>query len=126
MNSPSLASDKSQQQDVSPDDTFENCVYKYADPSLCPDKYTMESQVSADEQRGICRELYRRMHGDSSLSAIDKAVFERLFVDQEKPRDVAMEYNIDQSAVSEIRNRILGKFRDILRDEYKVTSYADV
>lgn len=126
MNSPSLASDKSQQQDVSPDDTFENCVYKYADPSLCPDKYTMENQVSADEQRGICRELYRRMHDDSSLSAIDKAVFERLFVDQEKPRDVAMEYNIDQSAVSEIRNRILGKFRDILRDEYKVTSYADV
>lgn len=66
------------------------------------------------------------MRDDGSLSATDKAVFERLFIDQEKPRDVAMEYNIDQSAVTEIRNRILGKFRDILKAEYNVNSYRDL
>lgn len=110
----------------SADDTFENCVMKMADPTVEEQVKSVESQVSADEQASICEDLYSRMAADASLSAVDKAVFADMFIDHEKPRCVAEKYGLGMSDVSEIKRRILGKFRDILEQKYSITSYSDL
>lgn len=126
MNSPSLNSDADAGDAVSPEDTFENCIGKYIDPSIMQAVSDVGSQISAMEQSDICRQLYAYMDSDTSLSATDKAVFEKLFIDHEKTRNIAMMYNLDMAAVSEIKNRILGKMRTILQSKYKINSYLDL
>ena len=66
------------------------------------------------------------MENDSTLSATDKAVFNDMFKNHEKTRDIAEKYNIEISDVSEIKHKILSKFKTILVNEYNITDVADV
>lgn len=124
MNSPTLAA--SADENLSAEDTFENYIQSYLEPSVDFGNRPIESELSANEQSEICEKLYSRLEADSSLSAVDKAVFTDLFIEREKTRDVAEKYNLDQTAISEIKHRILRKFKDILKREYDITSYSDL
>lgn len=126
MNSPSLNSDSNTGDSISAEDTFENCINKYVDPSVVQPIATVDSQISSIEQIALCKKLYEYINKDTSLSAIDKAIFEKIFVDHEKTRNIAMMYNVDMAVVSETKNRILGKMRNILKTKYKINSYSDV
>lgn len=112
---------------ASPDDTLENCVQDLLDPSFqSPSAVSVENEISACEQRDICDDMYRMMEGDSSLSATDKAVFTDLFARKEKTSCVSEKYNISQSAVSEIKRKILGKMREWMARKYNVSSYSQI
>lgn len=87
--------------------TFENYVNEYMDPCDEPAIKTTESQLSAAELKKICSGLYTSMENDSSLSAVDKAVFTGLFIDREKSRDIADRFNISVKDVSDIKHRVL-------------------
>lgn len=123
MNAPSQASDSD---DAAADDTLENCIQNFIDPSVSPVIKTVESEISANEQSEICGDLYAWMDSDTSLSATDRAVFREIFVDREKTRNIAEKYKLDMNAVSEIKHRILGKCRDMLERRYSITSYGDI
>lgn len=105
---------------------LENSLHKYIDPTYQDTVMTTDEAVSADERSELCSELYSRLEADSSLSAVEKGVFHRLFVDNEKTRDVAAEYRLDPSAVAEIRRKVLGKFRNILAADYGITEYGQI
>ena len=105
--------------------TFENYINEYLDPSTYNRK-TIIDELSANELAGICQSLYNRMENDKSLSAIDKAVFTDMFQNHEKTRDIAEKYNIEMSDVSEIKHKILSKFKTILVNEYNISDVADV
>lgn len=125
MNTPSMTADSSDGA-AGADDTFENCIQKYMDPSIYQPIKSVENEISSMEQSEICQKLYDYMEKDTSLSATDKAVFTKLFIDREKTRDIAMEYKVEPSVISEIKNRILDKFRNILRWDYNIQSYSDL
>ena len=105
--------------------TFENYINEYLDPSTYNRK-TIIDELSANELAGICQNLYNRMENDKSLSAIDKAVFTDMFQNHEKTRDIAEKYNIEMSDVSEIKHKILSKFKTILVNEYNISDVADI
>ena len=123
INSPSSVAES---EDVSADDTLENCIHNFIDPTVVPPIKTVENTLSASEQESICRDLYSYIDQDSSLSATDKAVFKEIFVEHEKTRNIAEKYNIDMSAVSEIKHRVLDKCRNLLETKYAITSYEDI
>ena len=105
--------------------TFENYINEYLDPST-HNRKTIIDELSANELAGICQNLYNRMENDKSLSAIDKAVFTDMFQNHEKTRDIAEKYNIEMSDVSEIKHKILSKFKTILVNEYNISDVADI
>ena len=126
MNSPSLASDN-QDGACSAEDTLENCIQNMIDPAaIVQQPKPIENQISSDEQSEICSELYDWMIADTSLSAIDKAVFNDIFIEHEKTKIIAEKYNLDSSAISEIKRRILGKMKDRLAHRYSIKSYSDL
>lgn len=102
---------------------LENSLHKYVDPTYQDTVKTIDDDISADENAELCARLYSRLDADTSLSAMEKSVFVKLFIDNEKTRDVAAEYKIDPSAVAEIRRKVLGKFRNILAADYGITEY---
>jgi len=110
----------------SEDDTsfLENSLHKYVDPTYRDTIRSTSEMVTADENAELCAELYSKLESDSSLSAVEKGVFYKLFVDNEKTRDVADEYKLDPSTVTEIRRKVLGKFRNILAADYGITEYS--
>lgn len=125
MNSPSLAADVDSQ--VTAEDTLENCMQNMMEPTFqSPSEHSLENEISAGERSRICDGLYRLMDADTSLSATDKAVFQELFVKQEKTSYVADKYKLTNSAVSEIKRRVLGKMKGWLGQKYQVNSYADL
>lgn len=124
MNAPSaLAEDK---QNPGQETTFENYIQDYIDPVYNDQNKPIESELSSIEQSEICDMLYSKLDKDTSLSATDKAVFKEIFVEHEKTRDIADKYNIGQDDISEIKRKILGKFKDILKTEYRINSFADL
>lgn len=103
---------------------LENSLHKYVDPVYQDPIKTVDEAVSADENAELCSNLYSRLNADTGLSAIEKSVFMRLFVDNEKTRDVAEEYRLDPATVTEIRRKVLGRFRNILAADYGITEYS--
>lgn len=107
------------------DVTFENYINDFFDPSCIATK-NINHELSSNEQIDLCRKLYERMEHDTTLSSIDKAVFTDAFYNKEKTRDIADKYNLDMADVNEIKHRILGKFKVILQNEFKINSFYDV
>jgi RNA polymerase sigma factor (sigma-70 family) len=105
--------------------TFENFINECIDPS-CYKPKTINEELSSNEQTNICNKLIRYMNNDTSLSSMDKSVFMDLFYNKEKPGEVAEKYKITTLDVTDIRKKILGKFKTILHNEYNVNSYADI
>ena len=108
------------------DDTsfLENSLHKYIDPTFQDPVKSTDDMISANENIELCANLYSRLESDSSLSAVEKNVIIKLFIDNEKTRDVAAEYKMDPSAIAEIRRKVLGKFRNILAADYGITEYS--
>lgn len=122
LNSPILAqSNKGSNQEVS----FENFINDCIEPSQDHSK-NIHAQLSSNEQVEICRKLMTDLENDNSLSSTEKAVFTDYFYNKEKTRDIAMKYNIEIPKVFEIKNAILSKFKDVLANQYQITSYDDV
>lgn len=105
---------------------LENSLHKYVDPTYQDPVKPIDDFISAGENSELCARLYSRLAADTSLSSVEKNVFMKLFVDNEKTRDIAAEYHIDPSAVAEIRRKVLGKFRNILAADYGITEYSQL
>lgn len=105
--------------------TFENYVNEYIDPTYSSEK-TIDSEISSNEQVEICRKLYDEIEHDSNLSATDKAVFADAFFNKEKTRDIADKYSINVEDVAEIKMRLLGKCKMILRDQFHINNLGDI
>lgn len=103
---------------------MENSLHKYVDPTYQDTVRSVDDAISASDNSDLCAKLYSRLESDASLSAVEKGVFLKLFVENEKTRDVAAEYHIDPGAVAEIRRKVLGKFRNILAADYGITEYG--
>lgn len=69
------------------------------------------------EQENICENLYDALDRDDSISAMDKKIFKDMFVKQEKSKDLMLKYNIDSKTISDIKSKILSKFKNILVNE---------
>ena len=112
--------------DDSADETsfLENSLHKYVDPTYQDSIKPIDDSISANENSELCAKLYSKLSTDTSLSAVEKDVFMKLFIDNEKTRDVAAEYHINPSTVAEIRRKVLGKFRNILAADYGITEYC--
>lgn len=114
---------------ASPDDkgsTLENFIQDIIDPAERLSVPDIDAQLAASENSEICESLYGRLEADSSLSATEKAVFAELFSGREKPRDVAEKHGLDMEQVSDIRRKVLSKFKNILAADYGIASYADL
>lgn len=102
---------------------LENSLHKYIDPSHQNIVKTIDESISANENSELCERLYSKLYEDSSLSAMEKNVFIKLFVDNEKTRDIAAEYKLDPNTIAEIKRKVLGKFKNILAADYGITEY---
>jgi DNA-directed RNA polymerase specialized sigma subunit len=111
--------------DDSTDDTsfLENSLHKYIDPTHQDVVKTIDDSISANENSELCANLYSKLNADNSLSSIEKNVFIKLFIDNEKAKDIALEYQIDPNTIAEIRRKILNKFKNILAADYGITEY---
>lgn len=125
INSPGSFADTSDTA-LTADETFENCVDKYLDPTTNTIIKPIENQLSSDEQIDICNYLYSVVNNDNSLSATDKKVFMEIFVDKNKTRDIAERYNINTTDVSEIKYRVLGKLKKVLFTKYGISKFSDI
>lgn len=105
--------------------TLENYVNEYIDPT-CKCIKTVSDELSANEQKEICKKLMDELEQDSSLSATDKAMFIDMFYNREKTRDIAEKYDVTPADVNNVKGLILGKFRDILTNSMNITSYSDL
>lgn len=125
MNTPGLFVDQSDS-NITPDETFENCMDKYLDPTINNIIKPIDNQISADEQIDLCKHLYTEVNNDTSLSATDKKVFMEIFVDRDKTREIAERHNIEMSDVSEIKYRVLGKLKKVLISKYGISKFSDI
>ena len=75
------------------DVTLENYVNEYIEPT-CNSVKTISEELSANEQKEICKSLMDELEQDNSLSATDKAMFIDMFYNREKTRDIADKYGV--------------------------------
>ena len=107
------------------DVTLENYVNEYIEPT-CNSVKTISEELSANEQKEICKSLMDELEQDNSLSATDKAMFIDMFYNREKTRDIADKYGVTTADVNNVKGLVLSKFRDILNHTMNITSYSQL
>ena len=107
------------------DVTLENYVNEYIEPT-CNSVKTISEELSANEQKEICKSLMDELEQDNSLSATDKAMFIDMFYNREKTRDIADKYGVTPADVNNVKGLVLSKFRDILNHTMNITSYSQL
>lgn len=111
-------------------DDESSCLADYVndqiDPSELNKHETIHETLSSDEKRSICSELYGRLESDNSLSSIEKAVFIDMFYNKEKTRDIVEKFDLPSDKVFEIRDKVLTKMRNVLKNEYHINSYTEI
>ena len=107
------------------DVTLENYVNEYIEPT-CNCVKTINEELSANEQKEICKSLMDELEQDNSLSATDKAMFIDMFYNREKTRDIADKYGVTPADVNNVKGLVLSKFRDILNHTMNITSYSQL
>ena len=107
------------------DVTLENYVNEYIEPT-CNCVKTISEELSANEQKEICKSLMDELEQDNSLSATDKAMFIDMFYNREKTRDIADKYGVTPADVNNVKGLVLSKFRDILNHTMNITSYSQL
>ena len=107
------------------DVTLENYVNEYIEPT-CNSVKTISEELSANEQKEICKSLMDELEQDNSLSATDKAMFIDMFYNREKTRDIANKYGVTPADVNNVKGLVLSKFRDILNHTMNITSYSQL
>lgn len=104
--------------------TLESYVNDKIDPT--ERIYSIESELSSNERMDICKDLMKTLDEDTSLTAIQKAVFVDMFYNKEKPKSLAEKYDLTLKDVSTIKTLVLSKFKNILVNSYNIASYADL
>ena len=107
------------------DVTLENYVNEYIEPT-CNSVKTISEELSANEQKEICKSLMDELEQDNSLSSTDKAMFIDMFYNREKTRDIADKYGVTPADVNNVKGLVLSKFRDILNNTMNITSYSQL
>ena len=107
------------------DVTLENYVNEYIEPT-CNSVKTISEELSANEQKEICKSLMDELEQDNSLSSTDKAMFIDMFYNREKTRDIADKYGVTPADVNNVKGLVLSKFRDILNHTMNITSYSQL
>ena len=107
------------------DVTLENYVNEYIEPT-CNSVKTISEELSANEQKEICKSLMDELEQDNSLSSTDKAMFIDMFYNREKTRDIADKYGVTPADVNNVKGLVLSKFRDILNHTMNITSYSEL
>ena len=107
------------------DVTLENYVNEYIEPT-CNCVKTINEELSANEQKEICKSLMDELEQDNSLSSTDKAMFIDMFYNREKTRDIADKYGVTPADVNNVKGLVLSKFRDILNHTMNITSYSQL
>ena len=107
------------------DVTLENYVNEYIEPT-CNSVKTISEELSANEQKEICKSLMDELEQDNSLSSTDKAMFNDMFYNREKTRDIADKYGVTPADVNNVKGLVLSKFRDILNHTMNITSYSQL
>ena len=107
------------------DVTLENYVNEYIEPT-CNCVKTINEELSANEQKEICKSLMDELEQDNSLSATDKAMFIDMFYNREKTRDIADKYGVTPADVNNVKGLVLSKFRNILNHTMNITSYSQL
>ena len=106
--------------------TVEDYINERLQPISGNNQLSVADELSGNELVDICKVLYKELAVDQTLSATDKAVFTDIFCKNEKIKDVADKYNIEIKNVSEIRQKILKKFKNILVNNYNIQNVADL
>lgn len=106
--------------------TVEDYINEQLDPTLRTNQLSAADELSGNEVSDICKDLYKQLDEDQSLSSTDKAVFTDIFCNKEKIKDVADKYNMQIKNVTEIKQKILKKFKNILVNEYNIKNMSDL
>lgn len=105
--------------------TLEDCVQEYVDPSCWSEK-TLTHQLSAEEQMQICKDLYKLLEKDTSLSVTDRAIFTDMFYNGASRELVSRKYRVPKTEVDILRDKILKKFKLVLENNYHIHSFSDL
>lgn len=107
--------------------TFENYVNEHIEPTLNSSGIqSIENSLSANEQKSICKDLMNQLDQDNSLSATEKHIFVDMYYNKQKPKELIKKYNVTQQEISQIKNIIIAKFRNILHNKYNIHSINDI
>lgn len=107
------------------DATFENVVNSIIDPSYKYEK-TIDDQLSSNEQHIIYNYLISYVNNDTSLSSLDKNIFNDIFQNGEKLKTISEKYLISKQDINIIKNKILSKMKNILHNKYCIDSCEDL
>jgi len=105
--------------------TLEDYIQEYADPALYNQK-SLTSQLSTEEQVSVCKNLYKLLEEDNSLSATDRAIFTDMFYNGATEELLTRKYRVPKKDIKLLANKILKKFRHVLEDGYHIHSFSDL
>lgn len=123
LNNPNLAANS--KSNNGNETTFEDFVNDYIDPTFQNIK-SVQSEISAIEQSGICKNLIEQLNHDTSLSSDQKNMFVEMFYNHGKPKELAEKYNMTVKEIANVKNIVLNKFKNILANDYRITDYSQV
>lgn len=123
MSTPSLmASSKSDGRETT---TLEDYIQEYIEPS-CWTNNSVSSQLSVEEQTKVCKDLYKMLDEDSSLSVTDRAIFTDMFYNGSSRELLSRKYRVSKKYVDELRTKTLKKFKTVLENVYHIHSFSDL
>jgi len=105
--------------------TLEDYIQEYIEPS-CLNQKTLTNQLSAEEQTAICKNLYKMLEEDHSLSATDRAIFNDMFTNNSSRELLSRKYRVSKKYVDELRSKTLKKLKSVLENEYHIHSFSDL
>lgn len=123
LNAPSMiTSSKSDGRETA---TLEDYLYEYVEPS-CFQPPSLITQISAEEQMIVCKGLNRALEKDTSLSAVDRALFKDMMTTNTTRELLSRKYKVSKKYVDELRSKTLEKLRNMLENKYHIHSFSDV
>ena len=123
MNAPTTMS--SSKSDGRENATLEDFVQDCVDPS-CWSEVSLANQLSVDERMKICKDLYKLLEEDTSLSVTDRAVFTDMFYNGATREMLSRKYRMTKKNVDLLTGKILKKFRNVLETQYSIHSSDDL
>lgn len=112
--------------DPNPNCTLENVLEESADPySFTPPERPTE-QLSTIECTLIAEDARRIVKESNQLSAVDKAVFDNVVVQNEPVKNVARKFKLKIKDVNECQDKCIALVKDELERRYGVISMQDI
>ena len=79
-----------------------------------------------EETKQLNEEINVRQSHEEDIEVTLYARYKNKEISYNQMRKVCDKYNLDMADVNEIKHRILGKFKVILQNEFKINSFYDV